>query len=100
MSAEPTNTPLSNEPQGSEATRALTPRPKDAPIGGQAVLEGVMMRGISTWAVAVPLPDGRGRTAEQPASNGAAPAHSNGATPTANGATASDPAALGEGWVE
>ena len=24
---------------------------KDAPIGGQAVLEGVMMRGISTWAV-------------------------------------------------
>ena len=27
---------------------------RDAPIGGQAVLEGVMMRGISTWAVAVP----------------------------------------------
>jgi uncharacterized protein YqhQ len=26
---------------------------KDAPIGGQAVLEGVMMRGVSTWAVAV-----------------------------------------------
>jgi uncharacterized protein YqhQ len=25
----------------------------DAPIGGQAVLEGVMMRGVSTWAVAV-----------------------------------------------
>ena len=33
--------------------------PRDSPIGGQAVLEGVMMRGISTWAVAVrkPLPD-------------------------------------------
>jgi uncharacterized protein YqhQ len=32
---------------------------RDAPVGGQAVLEGVMMRGISTWAVAVrrPLPD-------------------------------------------
>ena len=32
---------------------------RDAPIGGQAVLEGVMMRGISTWAVAVrkPLPE-------------------------------------------
>jgi uncharacterized protein YqhQ len=32
---------------------------RDAPIGGQAVLEGVMMRGISTWAVAVrkPAPD-------------------------------------------
>src|ERR1700712_3597910 len=39
---------------------------RDAPVGGQAVLEGVMMRGISTWAVAVrkPVPedlhDGRG----------------------------------------
>jgi uncharacterized protein YqhQ len=34
---------------------------RDAPIGGQAVLEGVMMRGVSTWAVAVrkpPLEDG------------------------------------------
>ncbi|MBV9214187.1 MAG: DUF1385 domain-containing protein [Actinobacteria bacterium] len=33
--------------------------PRDSPIGGQAVLEGVMMRGISTWAVAVrkPAPD-------------------------------------------
>ena len=27
--------------------------PADAPVGGQAVLEGVMMRGVSTWAVAV-----------------------------------------------
>jgi len=31
---------------------------KDAPIGGQAVLEGVMMRGVSTWSVAVRTPDG------------------------------------------
>src|SRR5215216_4340382 len=32
-------------------------RPRgDAPIGGQAVLEGVMMRGVSTWAVAVRKP--------------------------------------------
>jgi uncharacterized protein YqhQ len=32
---------------------------QDAPVGGQAVLEGVMMRGISTWAVAVrkPVPE-------------------------------------------
>jgi uncharacterized protein YqhQ len=32
---------------------------RDAPVGGQAVLEGVMMRGVSTWAVAVrkPAPD-------------------------------------------
>jgi uncharacterized protein YqhQ len=28
----------------------------DAPVGGQAVLEGVMMRGVSTWAVAVRKP--------------------------------------------
>jgi uncharacterized protein YqhQ len=32
------------------------PTPRDAPIGGQAVLEGVMMRGVSTWAVAVRKP--------------------------------------------
>jgi uncharacterized protein YqhQ len=35
-------------------------RGRDAPIGGQAVLEGVMMRGIRTWSVAVREP-----TAEQ-----------------------------------
>src|SRR6266498_4120586 len=29
------------------------------PIGGQAVLEGVMMRGPSNWAVAVRKPDGQ-----------------------------------------
>ncbi len=29
---------------------------KDAPLGGQAVLEGVMMRGVSNWAVAVRRP--------------------------------------------
>jgi uncharacterized protein YqhQ len=32
--------------------------PRDAPVGGQAVLEGVMMRGVSTWAVAVRTPEG------------------------------------------
>jgi uncharacterized protein YqhQ len=31
---------------------------RDAPVGGQAVLEGVMMRGISSWAVAVRNPGG------------------------------------------
>ena len=32
---------------------------RDAPVGGQAVLEGVMMRGVSSWAVGVrkPLPE-------------------------------------------
>jgi uncharacterized protein YqhQ len=35
---------------------------RDAPLGGQAVLEGVMMRGVSNWAVAVRkiVPDGDG----------------------------------------
>jgi uncharacterized protein YqhQ len=41
------------EVSAAEGTREAT---KDAPIGGQAVLEGVMMRGISTWAVAVRKP--------------------------------------------
>lgn len=31
---------------------------RDAPVGGQAVMEGVMMRGVRTWAVAVRRPDG------------------------------------------
>jgi uncharacterized protein YqhQ len=38
---------------------AITPKleaPRDLPVGGQAVLEGVMMRGVSTWAVAVRKP--------------------------------------------
>ena len=41
------------------ATRPNMEAVKDAPVGGQAVLEGVMMRGVSTWAVAVrkPAPD-------------------------------------------
>jgi uncharacterized protein YqhQ len=34
------------------------PAQRDAPIGGQAVLEGVMMRGVSAWAVAVRREDG------------------------------------------
>ncbi|MDO9354616.1 MAG: DUF1385 domain-containing protein [Solirubrobacteraceae bacterium] len=38
--------------------RGTTPGPaQDLPIGGQAVLEGVMMRGTKHWAVAVRLPD-------------------------------------------
>jgi uncharacterized protein YqhQ len=42
----------------SEATAdpQSSPVPRDAPVGGQAVLEGVMMRGVSTWAVAVRKP--------------------------------------------
>jgi uncharacterized protein YqhQ len=33
---------------------------RDAPLGGQAVLEGVMMRGVRTWAVAVRKPSESG----------------------------------------
>ncbi|HEX4720451.1 MAG TPA: DUF1385 domain-containing protein [Thermoleophilaceae bacterium] len=39
---------------------------KDAPVGGQAVLEGVMMRGVSTWAVAVRKPAGDQEPGEIP----------------------------------
>jgi uncharacterized protein YqhQ len=49
-------------------TLERTPRRQaqtDAPVGGQAVLEGVMMRGVSTWAVAVRKP-----SAEQLAAGG------------------------------
>jgi uncharacterized protein YqhQ len=37
-----------------------------APIGGQAVLEGVMMRGPSNWALAVRKPDGEIAEVNQP----------------------------------
>jgi uncharacterized protein YqhQ len=40
------------------------PPQRDAPVGGQAVLEGVMMRGICNWAVAVRRPDGVERPGE------------------------------------
>lgn len=39
---------------------------RDAPVGGQAVLEGVMMRGVGSWAVAVRKP-----SAEQLGDDGA-----------------------------
>src|ERR687889_1473075 len=39
---------------------------RDAPVGGQAVLEGVMMRGISVWAVAVRSPEGQIEVESEP----------------------------------
>jgi uncharacterized protein YqhQ len=39
---------------------------RDAPVGGQAVLEGVMMRGISVWAVAVRNPAGQIELSSEP----------------------------------
>jgi uncharacterized protein YqhQ len=40
---------------------------RDAPVGGQAVLEGVMMRGVSSWAVAVRKPSEDGGASALPA---------------------------------
>ncbi len=53
-----------------EAPAGMLVASKDAPVGGQAVLEGVMMRGVSTWAVAVRVP-----SAEQKAEGRAREAH-------------------------
>jgi uncharacterized protein YqhQ len=39
---------------------------RDATVGGQAVLEGVMMRGVSTWSVAVRKPDGEVAVTSEP----------------------------------
>ncbi len=39
---------------------------RDAPVGGQAVLEGVMMRGVSTWAVACRNPEGEIELTSEP----------------------------------
>jgi uncharacterized protein YqhQ len=52
------------EPAEAVAPPAQLRAARDAPVGGQAVLEGVMMRGIKTWAVAVRKP-----SAEQLASH-------------------------------
>jgi uncharacterized protein YqhQ len=54
---------VADKPAGGTAPAASPDAPagqlraaRDAPVGGQAVLEGVMMRGIRTWAVAVRKP--------------------------------------------
>ncbi|MET0729914.1 MAG: DUF1385 domain-containing protein, partial [Solirubrobacterales bacterium] len=55
--------------QGVEPARMPDGMPvasRDAPVGGQAVLEGVMMRGVSTWAVAVRKPDGEIEVTSEP----------------------------------
>jgi uncharacterized protein YqhQ len=63
VSASSTDSGPSTNGSAPDSMREAT---RDAPIGGQAVLEGVMMRGISTWAVAVRKP-----SAEQSAAGGA-----------------------------
>ena len=73
MSSDPTQQPISDGAQDSGSQVRLSDGrlmpAKDAPIGGQAVLEGVMMRGVSTWAVAVRAP------ADLPAQNGSTNGH-------------------------
>ena len=49
--------------------RLLLPFASAAPIGGQAVLEGVMMRSPSAWSVAVRKPDGEIAEVNQPISS-------------------------------
>jgi uncharacterized protein YqhQ len=44
------------EPQVPQDAAGQLSAQRDAPVGGQAVLEGVMMRGVSNWAVAVRKP--------------------------------------------
>ncbi len=56
---------------------------RDAPLGGQAVIEGVMMRGVSNWALAV----------RKPAPERSPDAHAG--APEANGAPGGEPE-LGE----
>ena len=55
-------------PAGAELLDGQLNAVRDAPLGGQAVLEGVMMRGVRNWAVAVRKP-----SAEQLASGERSP---------------------------
>jgi uncharacterized protein YqhQ len=60
--------PARAEAGGAELIDGQLTAVRDAPLGGQAVLEGVMMRGVSHWAVAVRKP-----SAEQLASGERSP---------------------------
>jgi uncharacterized protein YqhQ len=80
---------MSTEPNETDSTAASAAGPgsqvrlsdgrlmpiRDAPVGGQAVLEGVMMRGVSHWAVAVREPAKDESSADVPgiSANGASP---------------------------
>jgi uncharacterized protein YqhQ len=61
---------------------------RDAPLGGQAVLEGVMMRGVRNWAVAVRRPADEGA---------AAPDSPSGAVPQLSAAAAGSPSPAAPG---
>jgi uncharacterized protein YqhQ len=56
LAAAPATRPVEIEVEtGAEGDGQLNAQ-RDAPVGGQAVLEGVMMRGVAHWAVAVRKP--------------------------------------------
>jgi uncharacterized protein YqhQ len=72
---------------------------RDAPVGGQAVIEGVMMRGVRHWAVAVrkpateaPAPEAPAQANGAQASTTAVPAQPDGAQPPTTSAPARTPA--------
>ncbi|HEY1835132.1 MAG TPA: DUF1385 domain-containing protein [Solirubrobacteraceae bacterium] len=48
--------PVALDPRVRDAGPGELSAARDAPVGGQAVIEGVMMRGVSNWAVAVRKP--------------------------------------------
>jgi uncharacterized protein YqhQ len=48
--------PVALDPRVRDASPGELNAARDAPVGGQAVIEGVMMRGVSNWAVAVRKP--------------------------------------------
>ena len=52
------STPLSDGTASLRMPDGALVAKRDAPVGGQAVLEGVMMRGVTVWAVACRRPDG------------------------------------------
>ncbi len=56
VAAPPALARAQDEPAGAELIDGELNAIRDAPLGGQAVLEGVMMRGVSNWAVAVRKP--------------------------------------------
>ncbi|HEX2392194.1 MAG TPA: DUF1385 domain-containing protein [Solirubrobacterales bacterium] len=58
-SAQAANVPSANGGDPLRMPDGALVAKRDAPVGGQAVLEGVMMRGISVWAVAVRTPTGQ-----------------------------------------
>jgi uncharacterized protein YqhQ len=62
-------TPGGRPGPGAQTERMPDGRPVavgDAPVGGQAVLEGVMMRGVSTWSVACRTPEGDIKVTSEP----------------------------------